>query len=850
MAIQPRKHSCKQRPDSLNLTLKVVRAIHQLRRQLKPRVSTLKTTIPILGSKVCLGLETEALRSIEKGLARASPRSSKQLHHSSNRICKRRKNSRPSVPLQATDQHCSADQSPSSEHLQHVLKSLDGNISPALTIATCSDDRLFLLKQREVSFDGCSLNQTILLLVLVYNAIEVLREVRATHDDQFLIEQGHEFGLNIDERFIANYLHILLSLQGKLLETLARKAVESLLENDLDKRQRQLLNWLVSLTEHPDDKHLLSTTWPWSLKPSLAVLWGVCWMFYYEQTTQQRGRKENGTSNNSQRVPQQLFLHNNEQLQAWNAPNPNEYANFGRELIEGIEGIAGTQAQQGAHQQPQGQSRGGLLRRPAAVCSDGAATLSALGIDRNLAGDRFAPQPVQSGQSGLAGVDLARLPTPTYASPSSLSSRPIQAADFGAIPPGLAGIAPHTHHSHHSHQQQPIFAFTQQQSHFDEHFVDDSWQHTLTQRPSPLHSHLIPNIRVTTDASAADNPGFAAPPNFAASYNHIYSPHQAPHLNNIHTNLSNYGQPSPQQPQQQQPYSNNNNNMGHERNDSVNTVSIPTPISMAESRSPLISPLGHRRISSASSFTHTRQISEDRSTTDGDEDGTSPRQRNHSYKRAEEPPRNAENKMICKHPECTGSTITFDRKCEWSKHMDKHDRPYKCLVKGCEKLQGFTYSGGLLRHEREVHKMHGGTKKSLFCPFADCKRSSGAGFTRKENLAEHVRRVHRRTSMSSDLGHLIVHRSETIEEVAESRASAEMAYSHGHDARDDSPFTHKRKRLISDAGISEEGEDADLRAEVKRLRGALEEKDTRLQHLESVVMSLQRQSQSQSQSQR
>ncbi|KAH7113885.1 hypothetical protein B0J11DRAFT_445639 [Dendryphion nanum] len=708
MAIQPRKHSCKQRPDSLNLTLKVVRAIHQLRRQLKPRVSTLKTTIPILGSKVCLGLETEALRSIEKGLARASPRSSKQLHHSSNRICKRRKNSRPSVPLQATDQHCSADQSPSSEHLQQYVQgpvSSYGNISPALTIATCSDDRLFLLKQREVSFDGCSLNQTILLLVLVYNAIEVLREVRATHDDQFLIEQGHEFGLNIDERFIANYLHILLSLQGKLLETLARKAVESLLENDLDKRQRQLLNWLVSLTEHPDDKHLLSTTWPWSLKPSLAVLWGVCWMFYYEQTTQQRGRKENGTSNNSQRVPQQLFLHNNEQLQAWNAPNPNECietdANFGRELIEGIEGIAGTQAQQ-----------------------------------------------------------------------------------------------------------------------------------------------------VTTDASAADNPGFAAPPNFAASYNHIYSPHQAPHLNNIHTNLSNYGQPSPQQPQQQQPYSNNNNNMGHERNDSVNTVSIPTPISMAESRSPLISPLGHRRISSASSFTHTRQISEDRSTTDGDEDGTSPRQRNHSYKRAEEPPRNAENKMICKHPECTGSTITFDRKCEWSKHMDKHDRPYKCLVKGCEKLQGFTYSGGLLRHEREVHKMHGGTKKSLFCPFADCKRSSGAGFTRKENLAEHVRRVHRRTSMSSDLGHLIVHRSETIEEVAESRASAEMAYSHGHDARDDSPFTHKRKRLISDAGISEEGEDADLRAEVKRLRGALEEKDTRLQHLESVVMSLQRQSQSQSQSQR
>jgi hypothetical protein len=78
-----------------------------------------------------------------------------------------------------------------------------------------------------------------------------------------------------------------------------------------------------------------------------------------------------------------------------------------------------------------------------------------------------------------------------------------------------------------------------------------------------------------------------------------------------------------------------------------------------------------------------------------------------------------------------------------SKHMDKHERPYKCPAPGCEKLQGFTYSGGLLRHQREVHKMHGGTKEALFCPYANCKRATGTGFTRKENRDEHVRRVHR-----------------------------------------------------------------------------------------------------------
>ena len=85
-----------------------------------------------------------------------------------------------------------------------------------------------------------------------------------------------------------------------------------------------------------------------------------------------------------------------------------------------------------------------------------------------------------------------------------------------------------------------------------------------------------------------------------------------------------------------------------------------------------------------------------------------------------------------------------------SKHMDKHERPYKCEAQGCEKLQGFTYSGGLLRHQREVHKMHGGTKEPLYCHYMNCKRSSGAGFTRKENRDEHIRRVHRRATDGAD----------------------------------------------------------------------------------------------------
>ncbi|KAI0597320.1 hypothetical protein F4775DRAFT_258379 [Biscogniauxia sp. FL1348] len=78
----------------------------------------------------------------------------------------------------------------------------------------------------------------------------------------------------------------------------------------------------------------------------------------------------------------------------------------------------------------------------------------------------------------------------------------------------------------------------------------------------------------------------------------------------------------------------------------------------------------------------------------------------------------------------------------YSKHMDKHDRPYKCPAGGCEKLPGFTYSGGLLRHEREVHGKHGGPKNPLNCPHVNCKRHTGKGFSRLENLNEHLRRVH------------------------------------------------------------------------------------------------------------
>ncbi|KAI1159266.1 hypothetical protein F5B18DRAFT_637713 [Nemania serpens] len=104
--------------------------------------------------------------------------------------------------------------------------------------------------------------------------------------------------------------------------------------------------------------------------------------------------------------------------------------------------------------------------------------------------------------------------------------------------------------------------------------------------------------------------------------------------------------------------------------------------------------------------------------------------------------KNRSGRFICTWNDCDAAVKDFARKCEWSKHMDKHERPYKCQAVGCENIAGFTYSGGLLRHEREVHRKHGGPKNPLFCPHKGCKRHKNSSFARLENLNEHLRRCH------------------------------------------------------------------------------------------------------------
>ncbi len=145
--------------------------------------------------------------------------------------------------------------------------------------------------------------------------------------------------------------------------------------------------------------------------------------------------------------------------------------------------------------------------------------------------------------------------------------------------------------------------------------------------------------------------------------------------------------------------------------------------------------------------------------------------------------------------------------------MDKHDRPYKCAAEGCEKLPGFTYSGGLLRHEREVHGKHGGPKNSFYCRHLNCKRHSGKGFSRQENLNEHLRRVH-----------------------TQNGAALNGADGETDDGASDNAGTAvggglKRKR-------DDRADDSDVREEIKRVRQENEElrRQVQAQTQQTVVM--------------
>ena len=175
--------------------------------------------------------------------------------------------------------------------------------------------------------------------------------------------------------------------------------------------------------------------------------------------------------------------------------------------------------------------------------------------------------------------------------------------------------------------------------------------------------------------------------------------------------------------------------------------------------------------------------------------------------------------------------------------MDKHDRPYRCPHPDCAKLQGFTYSGGLLRHEREVHGKHGGPKSQLMCTYPDCKRRD-KGFTRKENLNEHIRRVHSKESQSQGAsmkregtdGNALAGALPEDAETPASRAYSESGLEQHEDSLVSPAQQPKRRRLNSNSNVGEAGEtEQQLRLENHQLGMQVQQLTDLVNHLRHQI---------------
>ena len=85
------------------------------------------------------------------------------------------------------------------------------------------------------------------------------------------------------QSYLPHFEHVLRCIQHVLIFHLLRQDWEPQHQDvlrthqDWEARRRRLCDWFA---EWPGGRPPLNSTMPWNIRPSLVVLWGVCWMFY------------------------------------------------------------------------------------------------------------------------------------------------------------------------------------------------------------------------------------------------------------------------------------------------------------------------------------------------------------------------------------------------------------------------------------------------------------------------------------------------------------------------------------------------------------------------------------------
>ena len=767
-----------------------------------------------------------------------------------------------------------------------MLKALDKSVKSGTNSlsAVAKSHELFVGPREHFQIEHGSWKELLPQLVRVTNLLDTLRR---TPSSKVIVktfaESDEGIDLSFDEDIAANLEHLLLCLKEQLIRLLIAELRELVRTHIVECQREQKQHTKDLLLEFPDGRHPLSTTWPWSIRPSLAVLWGVCWMFYTYYDSQGNMRDHNNN-----------IIATAQSLQEWNVDQP-ENPQFRQYQGQQNQNQNQTQTQNQNQQTPQ--YSGGMA--PQAFAREYWKKQQVLTMQTgNFArqartphgspGDQQTPRMMNAHHSPVMTLSMTQphsqhpffggQPVATSHPPfiresfvpdgracsSSCANVAAAAPDqathavggafhsnnnaFSAAPPAYVGAPPASvgfnslpedfssdfqyHTSPNTYPSGPWMPPNTVQESQPSNYYAQSVANAYSGIPAPdplrvdtsslaLAQPQDFNNLSATPISATSNPG--------SNYGPYLRPQDSPHDVRARSSI-----PMTQVETPQQPYT-------------TPKSESPVPAAliaqnprkrsfgeMAEGENGQHSRNGSR--AGSEGHPHYHQPS-------GDDESPGRHRSNTTISRPD-PPTNKEGKYICTYsPECEDQT--FDRKCEWNKHMDKHDRPYRCTHPDCAKLQGFTYSGGLLRHEREVHGKHGGPKTQLMCNYPDCKRKN-KGFTRKENLNEHIRRVHSKESQSQASMKRDGTDVSAIAGALQDDAETPSRYSESgieHDESLVSPTQQsKRRRLNSNIGDQTEVEllrqnNEDLRAQVAQIQQENEQLRQMLQAQQSIQQS-------------
>ncbi|KAK5012765.1 hypothetical protein LTR39_003987, partial [Cryomyces antarcticus] len=269
---------------NIYLTFKVLRLVNTFHSRLKTRVQSHKQSEYVLKDDVRRDFEKHAYARLHEHVPNAALPASPKIE---------RKASIRAEPTKHRSKtgRCRSHwprQTPSKTQHRHGIDWLLREVDHKFSIDGCAlstvakEDKRFVSCRTDPTFDHLNLIGISRLLAFVDAALGRVRYYPTRSATGSLLCHGDELELTspLDEKFVANLEHLLLRIRSILVQLLVRQAYALLQRLSKALCGRTTSRAFDYYAEFPSGRRPLSTTWPWSIKPSLAVLWGVCWMFF------------------------------------------------------------------------------------------------------------------------------------------------------------------------------------------------------------------------------------------------------------------------------------------------------------------------------------------------------------------------------------------------------------------------------------------------------------------------------------------------------------------------------------------------------------------------------------------